>query len=112
MNGRRRLFVYGATPEEWERRFGVLAYNHPCSACGRMCRTTLPFAQGTLRGLASPPCECGNARTPFVVVRDSRYGDLFTGAEAHAPRRSRARGKRARATIVSLEEFRARRSRI
>lgn len=42
-----------------------------------MCTTTIPFVQGTLRGLQAPPCECGNERTPFGLVRDPAYGDLF-----------------------------------
>ena len=81
MNNKPRFFIYGITAEEWTRRWGVEAFSYPCSECGRMCTTTIPFVQGSLRGLASPPCPCGNDRTPFGVVRDPAYGDLFTGSE-------------------------------
>jgi hypothetical protein len=72
-----RLMVYGITPEAWTKRFGVLAFSAPCSECGRNCTTSIPFAQGELRGLQSPPCECGNTRTPYALVRDPKYGDLL-----------------------------------
>lgn len=74
-----RLVVHGATAEAWARRYGIEAFSHPCSECGRMATTTIPFAQGTVRGLQSPPCECGNERTPYVVVRDPAHGDLLGG---------------------------------
>lgn len=81
MNDHPRLYVHGVTAEAWSARWGLESFTHPCSECGRPCTTTLPFAQGALRGLASPPCECGNARTPYELVRDARYGDLFSGVE-------------------------------
>lgn len=81
MNGKARLYVLGVTVQEWTRRYGVEPFTYPCSECGRPCTTSLPFVQGTLRGLQSPPCECGNDRTPFCLVRDPKYGDLFSGSE-------------------------------
>lgn len=81
MNGKARLIVHGVTAEEWTARYGVEPFSHPCFDCGRMCTTTIPFAQGTLRGLQAPRCECGNDRTPYALVRDPAYGDLFTGRE-------------------------------
>jgi len=75
-----RLTVLGATAEQWTARYGVQPYSHPCSRCGLVLTTTEPFAKGTLRGLRAPTCRCGNERTPYVVVRDPKYGDLFTGA--------------------------------
>lgn len=74
-----RLYVYGVTAEAWCRRFGCEIFSYPCSECGRMCTASMPFAQGQLRGLQSPPCVCGNKRTPYSVVRDPKYGDLFGG---------------------------------
>lgn len=47
-----------------------------------MLTISRPFAQGQLRGLMAPPCECGNEMTPYGIVRDSKYGDLLTGVEA------------------------------
>ncbi len=79
MNGRPRFYVFGVTAEAWSRRYGIEVFSHPCSECGRMCTTTRAFAQGELRGLQSPPCECGNERTPFGLVRDPKYGDLLNG---------------------------------
>lgn len=81
MNGKPRLYVHGITAEEWTRRYGVQPFSYPCHDCGRMCTTTIPFAQGTLRGLASPTCACGNEKTPYAMVRDPAYGDLFSGRE-------------------------------
>lgn len=74
-----RLYIYGVTAEEWTRRFGVEPFSHPCYVCARVLTTSLPFVQGTLRGLQAPRCECGDEQTPFAMVRDPRYGDLFDG---------------------------------
>jgi hypothetical protein len=92
MNGKPRLIVHGATAEEWTERYGVEPFSHPCSRCGRVLSTTVPFVQGTLRGLRAPACVCGNERTPYVIVRDPQYGDLFTGAEADEAVRSSSGG--------------------
>ena len=82
MTRERFLVVHGVTAEQWARRYDIEPFSHPCSKCGRTCETTIPFAHGTLRGLMSPPCECGNELTPYGFVRDPAYGDLFTGREA------------------------------
>ena len=76
-----RLYVHGVSVETWTARYGVEPFTHPCSECGAPCTTTLPFAQGELRGLQSPECACGNARTPYAIVRDPARGDLFDGFE-------------------------------
>lgn len=81
MNGKPRFYVHGISAEAWSKRYGVEAFSYPCSECGRMCTTTLPFAQGQLRGLQAPPCPCGNEKTPFGLVRDPKYGDLFSPNE-------------------------------
>jgi hypothetical protein len=58
------------------------------AGCGAMLTTTIPFAQGTLRGLQAPPCVCGYhrepkgpddvvSRPPYALVRDPKFGDLF-----------------------------------
>jgi hypothetical protein len=86
VNGKPRFIVHGVTAEAWSKRWGVSIFEHPCTSCGRPRRTTIPFAQGTLRGLMAPPCACGNIKGPFGLVRDARYGDLFTGSE-EPPRR-------------------------
>lgn len=81
MNGKPRLYVHGVTADRWTARYGIEAFTAPCSECGRTCTTSIPFAQGALVGLQSPPCECGNERTPFGIMRDPKYGDLFSGSE-------------------------------
>lgn len=73
-----RLFVHGVTVEEWTVRYGVEPFSYPCYRCERMCTTTIPFAQGTLRGLQAPLCECGHTQPPFAVVRDPKHGDLLS----------------------------------
>lgn len=78
-----RLYVHGVTVKAWTARYGVQPFTHPCPECGRACTTSIPFAQGTLRGLQAPPCPCGYMATPhggpYAVVRDPAAGDLFTG---------------------------------
>lgn len=91
MNGHPRLYVLGVTVAEWTARYGVEPFTHPCSDCGRTLTTTRPFMQGALRGLAAPPCVCGQDRAPYALVRDPKYGDLFTGREPTAPRRATRR---------------------
>lgn len=78
MNDKVRFLIYGVTAEAWSARYGVEAFSHPCFECGRILTTSIPFAQGQLRGLQAPPCECGNEKTPYGLVRDPAYGDLFT----------------------------------
>lgn len=81
MNDKVRLYIYGITAEEWIRRYGMEPFSYPCYHCARILTTSIPFAQGTLRGLQAPVCECGDEKTPYVIVRDPKYGDLFTGSE-------------------------------
>jgi hypothetical protein len=71
----RWLFVLGVTTEAWAERWDLEPYTRPCGECGALCMTTRPFAVGNLRGLASPPCPCGNERTPYCVV--TAAGDLL-----------------------------------
>lgn len=71
----RWLFVHGVTTAEWCERWDLEPYTRECGECGRPCTTTEPFAVGELRGLASPPCECGNVNTPYCLVR--ARGDLL-----------------------------------
>ena len=74
-----RLLIYGVTAAEWTRRHGVEPFSHPCYGCGSMQTTSIPFVQGTLRGLTAPRCTCGHENPPFAMVRDSKYGDLLDG---------------------------------
>jgi hypothetical protein len=81
MNGKPRFLVYGVSVAEWTKRYGVEPFSHPCYECGRVLSTSIPFVQGTLRGLQAPQCECGHPNPPYAMVRDPAYGDLFTGRE-------------------------------
>lgn len=72
------LIILGSDPKKWAGRYGLDPVSHPCDQCGRVRTASIPFARGTLRGLFSPPCECGNqSRTPYCMVRDPRVGGLF-----------------------------------
>lgn len=82
MDSTRFLTVHGVCPKAWAKRYDLLPFTHPCDACGEPLTTTLPFAQGQLRGLRAPTCSCGNKQTPWCLVRDRRFGDLFTGSAA------------------------------
>lgn len=75
-----RLIVYGVTPERWARRWGIVPFDTPCTVCLATRRTSVPFAQGSLRGLAAPMCGCGNEAAVYCMVRDPRVGDLFDGS--------------------------------
>ena len=87
MNRERFLVVRGVSPERWAERYGMEPFDLACSECGAVMTTSIPFAFETLRGLLAPACACGNADTPYCVVREYGAGDLFTGAEAASPRK-------------------------
>jgi hypothetical protein len=79
MTGEPRLYVHGVTAKEWADRHRIEVFSHPCIDCGRPRTISMPFAQGELRGLQAPPCDCGNDQGPYGLVRAEKYGDLFTG---------------------------------
>ncbi len=81
------LFVHGLDPAKWARRFGIEPFAYPCSLCGALLTTSLPFLVGALRGLVAPPCACGNELTPYAVVTDPRQGDARTVPRAPARER-------------------------
>lgn len=81
MNRERFLRVLGMCEKAWAERYGIEPFAIPCEKCGAELETTVPFAVGQLRGLVSPPCECGNTDVPYCLVRDPKHGDLFTGTK-------------------------------
>ncbi len=87
MRRSRFLRVYGINPEKWAAQHDLEQFNYPCSACGAMLTTSIPFAYETFRGLVAPKCACGNESTPYAIVRDARYGDLFTGGKSKKEQR-------------------------
>jgi len=89
MNRESFLVVHGQNPKRWASRFGIEPFTGPCSRCGAECTTSIPFACEQLRGLMSPPCACGNANTPYCLVRDARFGDLLDGPLVGAKMRAR-----------------------
>lgn len=97
MNDFPRFFVHGVSAEAWVRRYGMTPFTHPCYHCARPLTTTIPFVQGSLRGLQAPTCACGYTQTPYVIMRDPKYGDLLDGMEpTTAPRRRPRRRAAAR----------------
>jgi len=79
MHRERFLIVHGVSAEHWAARYELEPSTHPCYVCGEPLTTSQPFAIDSLRGLVAPPCTCGNQSTPYCIVRDPRFGDLFTG---------------------------------
>ena len=45
-----RLVVHGVTTEAWTRRHGVEPFSHPCSRCGLVLTTSLPFVDVDMWG--------------------------------------------------------------
>lgn len=76
-----RLIIHGADPKAWAERYDIEPFTRACRWCGIEQTTSIPFAQGTLRGLVAPPCKCTdpNVNPPYCMVRDARFGDLFDG---------------------------------
>jgi hypothetical protein len=72
----RRLIIHGADPVKWARRYGIQAFTADCYGCGAARECTLPFAQGKLRGLIAPVCECGKANPPYCMV-SATGGDVL-----------------------------------
>lgn len=81
MNRKNFMTVHGTTAVEWSRRYGIEPLMSDCHECGATLTTSIPFASlcGELRGLMAPECDCGNSNTPYCLVRDPRFGDLFDG---------------------------------
>jgi len=79
-NRARFLVAHGADPVVWAKRHGIESFSTPCCVCGAVQTTSLPFASGQLRGLVAPMCACGHPNPPYCVVRDARFGDLFSGS--------------------------------
>jgi hypothetical protein len=80
MNRERFLVVHGESPKKWAERFGLTREEFPCAACGKVLPLNIPFAHGKYRGLMAPVCQCGYTRTPYSLVVDPKYGDLFSHA--------------------------------
>lgn len=73
------LIAHGVNADKWAVRYNIEPFSHPCGRCGTVLTTSIPFASGQFRGLIAPQCSCGNERPPCAIVRDPKYGDLFTG---------------------------------
>lgn len=92
MNRDRFLILHGVDPVRWAKRHGIEPASHPCYQCGAELRTTLPFAQGELRGLISPPCACGFEHTPYCVVHPRMHMETYLLQQA--PKRQKRRKRR------------------
>ena len=75
------LIAHGACPKSWAKKYDIEPFDLDCSKCGETMTTSLPFTVGQFRGLVAPQCYCGNEDTPYCIVRDFRFGDLFSGSE-------------------------------
>jgi hypothetical protein len=74
----RFLYVYGACPKRWAKRYGIVPLTRPCYGCDAPRTTDLPFFVGQFRGLASFACaSCGEASMLYALVRDPRFGALM-----------------------------------
>lgn len=62
------LVLHNGDQERWSRRHGIERFSYPCSDCGMVLTTTIPFASGEMRGLVAPKCVCGNEGTPYCIV--------------------------------------------
>lgn len=81
MHDRSTWFIaHGVDPVEWAARYGLDAFTAECYRCNAPCTTTLPFADGNLRGLVAPVCPCGHPTPPYCLVAIGGTGalsDLF-----------------------------------
>jgi hypothetical protein len=76
----RAAVLYPITdPSEWAERYGLEPFATPCPRCDVLHVTERPFAQGRLRGLMAPQCECGHPTPPYCAVAVD--GDLFGALE-------------------------------
>jgi hypothetical protein len=74
------ILVLGQCPIQWAQRYNLDPPSYPCENCGALRTPSIPFFKDQFRGLLSAPCKCGNlSRTPYCLVRDPKYGDLFSG---------------------------------
>jgi lysyl-tRNA synthetase class I len=79
INRNKCLRIFGVDVRRWAARYGLEPFSHPCSKCGKVLTTSIPFVCGSLRGLVAPTCKCGHTGTPYCVARDPKVGDLFAG---------------------------------
>jgi len=77
-NRSRFLFPIGTDPQRWAERYDLTPFTGPCSDCGAMLTTTLPFVNGDLAGLAAPGCECGNENTPYCMIAKPGAPDILS----------------------------------
>ena len=52
--------IIGINAERWAKRHGMHVAKGECQVCKRAKYSTIPFGCGPLRGMCSPPCECGD----------------------------------------------------
>lgn len=71
-----KLILYGFDFDKWVERWDLCPPEDiPCPKCGTPRSPTLPFQQGTLRGVLSKPCICGySSKAPMSFI--SINGDL------------------------------------
>lgn len=102
MNRDRFLIAHGVDASRWIARYGMRPFTHACDGCGELLTTSIPFSYGTFRGLIAPRCACGNEYPPYCIMRDPRYGDLFSGDEAVVAKARGLRRTRGEARLIRL----------
>ena len=60
--------VHGFNAQRFAERSGIEPFSHPCSGCGTMRTTSIPFVEGAKRGLAAPPCHCGDGGNMYSII--------------------------------------------
>lgn len=65
-----RIVLYGFDLQKWMSKWGLDPIDPiPCPKCGTPRAPTLPYLQGSLRGVLSEPCSCGNkSNAPYSFV--------------------------------------------
>lgn len=102
----RVIVPVGTTAEEWTEKYGVEPFTAECYKCGQPQTTTIPFAFEQLRGLMAPKCECGHPYSPYCVVGDPRFGDIFAWLQKKSEEDSKRRPKGSPTCVVQDYEIR------
>jgi hypothetical protein len=81
------LHLVGVNVPRFMRRWGLEAFTSPCPDCSAPMTTTVPYAQGAMRGLVAPRCACGSENIPYCIAWDTMR------EPAKRPRGRRRRGQ-------------------
>lgn len=77
MLGTRYVRIHGVSTCTWAKRYNIDPFSVDCPGCGARKETTIPIADGPLRGLLAPPCPCGDTSRTYALVAGPGHGDLL-----------------------------------